>query len=373
MNVLFGTNFTVGQTGHFAYIALQRMGVNVIPFTATESAPEGWLVTPPDVDMVELVESLDTPAPDCLFMVESSTGKPFLPRRIEELKIPTAYWLYDNYLNFRWNKEVAALFDYVFFAQEYRVNQAHKYGRKNVSWLPFAADEVFHRNFHVDRDIDIGYLGSITDQKKKYFADLEKNGLKVITNDRYLSYDEIGQFNSRCKLVYNILARRDMNIRTFEASYAGALVVNQSWIDEGCAKIFTDGQSMAFHSFTDAADVCKKLLANNPLRERMAANAEKIVASGQTYRHRMEKVLKVLERGVTEERIQRSKSYTVPVATALTCLNRDFKWYDRGLENLRVAFSRSFIKTTLYLLSYAWWRIWEKMEKIVWSFGKAPV
>ncbi|MBI4665496.1 MAG: glycosyltransferase [Nitrospinae bacterium] len=373
MIILFGTNYRVGQTGHFAHIALQRMGHTVIPFTAVKDAPEDWIVTGPDVDAVALFEQIGGKA-DAFFMVESSTGSPFLPRRIEELCIPTACWYYDNYLNFRWNKEVVALFDYGFFAQMGRVKQARSYGMGHVDWLPFAADEVFHRNFHMERDIDIGYLGTITEQKNKYFSQFEKCGLKVVTNERFYSFDEIGKFYSRCKVVYNILARRDLNVRAFEAPSAGAVCVNQGYIDEGAHLIFKEGETTMYHRFADAPEICRRLLSNPIELERMSQKAEELVLTGHTYRHRMEKVLESLARGVSNGRMGRRASFAAPVAESLTCGHRDFKWRDRAYEKLAEAFRRGPLGNVVsYLFRYAFWRIREKLEKLWWSLGKAPV
>jgi hypothetical protein len=372
MKILYGTNFRVGQTGEFLAIALARMGIVLIPFTPSPDPPDGWLSVPPDVDAVELMRA-EAPDADLFLMVESSVGTPFLPKRIPDLPIPTGYWLYDNYLNFRWNKEVAALFDRTFFAQLHRVRQANRYGADNVSWLPFAADEVFHRDFGLERDIDIGYVGSITGQKQRFFAELAKAGLTVTTNDRYLSYDEIGRFYSRCKVVYNILARRDMNVRTFEAPSAGALVVNQRWIDEGCHEIFREGESMLFHDFTDAPAIIRRILVDEGERKRIGENGRRIVAEGHTYRHRAETIIDRMGSGVTDRRRRRATGFAAPVAEALTCGHRDFKWYDRAQGAMREAFTRSFTKTALHLVGYGWWRMKEKIEKIVWSLGKAPV
>lgn len=372
MRILLGANYKVGQTAHFAYTALQRMGVKTIPFTPTQDAPQDWVKVAPDLDIVEFYNSLPE-KPDAFLMIEGSVGAPFFPRNIEHLPIPTAVWLYDNYLNFRWHKEMAALFDYPFFAQLNRARLAERYTGQSVFWLPFAADEEFHRDFNVERDIDIGYLGTITEQKKQYFRQFEESGLEVKTNERYLSYDEIGRFYSRCKLVYNILARRDLNVRAFEASCAGAVVVNQGWIDEGSRLIFKEGESMAYHNFTDAPDICRRLLADDAKRKQMGENAKNIVISGHTYQGRMKTVIEKLEGGVTEERMSLRSTFAMPVAEALTCANRDFKWHGRAWEKIKEALGRSFLGTISYIAQHALWRVWEKIEKTAWSMGKAPV
>lgn len=353
-------------------MAFEREGHEVIPFTPVKGAPEGWITAPPEVDMVELVKSLDV-LPDLFIMVESRVGAPFLPRRIADLKIPTACWFFDNHLNYRWNKEAAALFDYAFFAQLNQLRQAWRYGRKNVRWLPFAADEVFHRDFGVGRDIDIGYVGSIIPEKKPYFDVFERHGLEVVTNSEYLRYEDIGRFYSRCKLVFNISARRDLNPRAFEASMAGALVVNQSLIDEGAREIFTEGQNTVFHNFDDAPMICARLLENDAEREKMAGNAKELVLSAHTYRNRVREIAKIVSEGVTRERMRLRSTFVVPMAEGLVCRHPHFKWRERGGERIKEAFGRSPAGSLFYLLKYAWSRLLEKVEKVKLSLGKAPV
>jgi hypothetical protein len=164
-----------------------------------------------------------------------------------------------------------------------------------------------------------------------------------------------------------------MNVRTFEASAAGAVVVNQAWIDEGCFDIFVEGESMLFHNFDDAAQICRALLADDQRREQIGAAAEAIVMNGHTYRHRMEYLFNIVSNGVTAERKARAADFRAPIGEALTCMHRDFKWLQRGQAKMTEAYRRSFVGSLFYLLKYAWWRIREKIEKLRWSMGKAPV
>ncbi|MGK7345586.1 MAG: glycosyltransferase family protein [Candidatus Nitrospinota bacterium M3_3B_026] len=371
MRILFGANYHPSQKAEFVRLALERLGHETIPFTASPGAPEGFLRTAPDVDIVDLVKGLGE-RPDAFLMVESRDGSPFLPRRIADLDIPTAAWFFDNHLNYRWNKEAAALFDHCFFAQLDQARWAWRYGRDNVVWLPFAADEVFHRDFGVERDIDVGYVGSVTGQKRRYFDALEESGLRVVTNDEYLAYEEVGKFYSRCKLVFNISARRDLNPRAFEASYAGALVVSQSMMDAGAREIFTEGENMAFHNFSDAADILRSLLEDGGRRERMAGNAKNLVRSAHLYRHRAERIVETLSTGVTKGRMRRGSTFVMPVAEGLTLRHKQFGWKREGAVKIAEALRRSPWGALLYLLKYAWSRVREKAWKTAISFGKAP-
>jgi hypothetical protein len=105
----------------------------------------------------------------------------------------------------------------------------------------------------------------------------------------------------------------------------------------------------------------------------MGENAKNILLSAHTYQSRMKTVLEKLAGGVTDERMRLRSSFIMPVAEALTCANRDFKWHDRARAKIKEALGRSFLGTISYIAWHALWRVWEKAEKTVWSVGRAPV
>ncbi len=374
MNILLLTNYKRG--GHLGFIThrtLTRMGHAVTLATPLACDLPEALIVPEDVDAVALVNSLPV-KPDLLLWVESSVGNRFLPRRVLEVDIPTACWLGDNYLNHRWHKEYCALYDYAFYAQLGRMELARRiHGYSHLHWLPWGADEEFHRDFHRERDIDVGYVGSIIKDKIRFFQKMEEGGIPVAFNKTFLSGEQVGEYYSRCKIVYNICARFDMNPRTFEACCAGALLVHQRVIDEGFYRIFTPGENCGVHDFDDAPDVIRKWLADPEARGRAAAAGQKLVLEKHLYRHRMEELLDTVKGGVTGRRRAEASGYHGHLRAALTFQHPHFRLRKEAAREFKAAFAVNFSGSALYLLKYAFWRIVEKLEKLKWEMEKRPV
>lgn len=374
MNILLLTNYKRG--GHLGFIThrtLTRMGHAVTLATPLACDLPGALIVPEDVDAVALVNSLPV-KPDLLLWVESSVGNRFLPRRVIEVDIPTACWLGDNYLNHRWHKEYCALYDYAFYAQLGRMELARRiHGYSHLHWLPWGADEEFHRDFHRERDIDVGYVGSIIKDKIRFFQKMEEGGIPVAFNKTFLSGEQVGEYYSRCKIVYNICARFDVNPRTFEACCAGALLVHQRVIDEGFYRIFTPGENCGVHDFDDAPDVIRKWLADPEARGRAAAAGQKLVLEKHLYWHRMQELLETVKGGVTGRRRAEATGHHGHLRTALTFQHPHFRLRKEAAREFKAAFAVNFSGSALYLLKYAFWRIVEKLEKLKWEMEKRPV
>lgn len=371
MHILLAGSFRKANSSvDFLYHAIKRAGCGVTYIGPLDCEYDEFVKVPQDVDVKEFVNNMETP-PDLFLFVEGQTYHYFFPKGIMELEIPTAYWATDNYLNFRWNKEYHALFDYTFFVQENRIKLAQKAGADNLYWLPFAADEVFQRDHNVDRDIDVGYVGTVIADKKRYFDKLEKKGIKVETPETFV--DEIGEYYSRCKIVYNICARFDTNVRVFEAPAAGALLINQANVDSGFYRIFTPGVNADVHDFDDAADVIRSYLNDPEKLKKVAKAGKKTVLEGHTYRHRLEEILRVTSDGVTESRLKRRDSYISNVKAALTYQHPNFRLRKRALAELKLALRKDFFSTILHIIKYAAFRVYEKAEKLYWKLGKAPV
>ncbi|MBI3581125.1 MAG: glycosyltransferase family 1 protein [Nitrospinae bacterium] len=372
-HVLLATNFKEHHLGWYVYRALKSLGHRVTVASPLDGPAEELVKVPEDVNMPEFVRGM-TDKPDIFLFVETSAGNRFFPRGLLELDIPTAGWLGDNYLNFRWHKEYCAMFDYAFFCQLGRMRLAQKiYRYEHLHWLPFAADEEYHRDFNLERDIDVGYVGSVIPEKRKFFDKMEKAGVPVRFNEVFLKREDVGRYNSRCKIVYNICARFDVNLRTFEACLAGALLVGQRVIDEGFFEIFTPGVDCDVHDFDDAPEIIKKYLADPERLRRVALAGQNLVAEKHTYRRRMEELLRACSAGVTQRRLDFAKSYLADLKMALVYGHPSFKMKREAGEHFQRAFKMNFFGSILYLARYAYWRVTEKIEKTIWEAGKRPV
>lgn len=373
MHILFAASFRKGNFADFTYHAIKRMGHGVTWLSPGDCPYTDSVNSPTNVDIAGVARDMPR-KPDLFLYLDTSEGVPFLPRRVLECGIPTAFWALDNHLNLRWHKEYCALFDYAFFTQyDHMVKTRRFYGYPHLHWLAYCCDRQAHADGGVERDIDVGHVGGVTPDRKKFFAALERQGVHVTTNSRYLVCGEVGAFYSRCKIVLNVCARYDLNMRSFEAPAAGALVIGQKRLDSGFSRIFTPGVNCDVHWFDDAAAVIKKYLADDELRRRVAEAGKAVALGGHTYDHRLGDLLKVCAGGVTERRAALRGTWRARLKMGLTLWNRQFNRKREAAEELKRAFGANPAGAAAYLARYGLLRAGEKLEKLRMQMGKAPV
>jgi hypothetical protein len=397
MHVLFAANFGKGNTGDFIYRAFKQLGHRVTFISPIEREYGDCIKVRRDVSLPEIIRELDE-KPDLFLYADCSEEVDFFPEGITRLDIPTLFWALDNHLNFRWHKEYAGLFDYVFYTQLGRMKLAQKMGVKNVRFLPFAIDKELIKDSKSERSYDVGYVGSITEQKagifrklkmegvnihlfhwdsrKKQlsiFKELENYGVNVHTSGPHFHYDAVGRFYSRCKLVFNIAPRRVFNPRTFEACAAGAALLNPAGVDEGFYEVFTPGENSDVYHHDNAATVLKEYLKNPDKLAGLAQKGKKMMTQKHTYQHRVMEILRVAEKGVTEKRIRTADSYLMHIKAAMTYQHPQFRLRKRARSEFKAALRKNFPATLLYLAKYAACRVYEKAEKIAWSLGRWPM
>lgn len=357
----------------FAYRALKSLGHRVTLISPADNATDEFIKVPNNVYVPRFINEMGD-KPDLFLAVETLGKERFFPGGILELDIPTAIWLGENHLNFRWSKEYSAMFDYAFWCQYGWMKQARDiYGYGHLHWLPAAADEEHHRDFNLERDIDVGYVGSMNDVKRRIFEKIRKEGVAVEFSETPLRGEDVGRYYSRCKIVLNICARFDLNMRTFEACHAGSLMIGQRVIDEGFYRIFTPGVNADTHDFDDAAKIIKNYLANPERLRQVALAGQKMVSEGHTYRRRFEELLRICSGGVTQRRIDFAQSHLANIKMGLTYQHPQFKLKREAMAELRRAFGKDFLGSALYLFKYGYWRIREKIRKTIWELGKRPV
>ena len=373
MDILFAASFRKGNFADFTYHALKRMGHRVTWLSPGDCPYADSVTIPADLDIAGFVRNMPL-QPDLFLFTDTSEGIAFLPRGVAECGITTAFWALDNHLNLRWHKEYCALFDYAFFTQYDRmVKTRAAYGYPHLHWLAYCCDSQAHADGGVARDIDVGHVGGLTLARKRFFAALERQGVHVTINSRYLVCEEVGAFYSRCKIVLNVCARYDLNMRAFEAAAAGALVIGQQKLDSGFSRIFTPGVNCGVHWFDDAAAVIKKYLADGDLRRRVAAAGKTLALGAHTYDHRLGDLLRVCAGGVTERRAALRGNWQAHLKMGLTLWNRQFNRKREAAEELRRAFGMNSAAAAACLARYGLLRAEEKLEKLRMQMGKAPV
>lgn len=222
----------------------------------------------------------------------------YFPRGIEKLSIPSACYLIDVHIG-GWRKAAARFFDAVFVAQKDFVEEyAQAVGHRQVYWLPLAAASDVHRDHHLDRIYDIGFVGNLAAAHRKTARARRLSLLadRYKTNDFYRHYppEEVGEVYSRSRIVFNTSIAGDVTMRLFEGGAAGGLVLTDG-VANGLDELFRmDEEIVTFADDDDLLARIDHLLAHPTERERIAAAGQRRVLAEHTYAHRVDRLLEIV-------------------------------------------------------------------------------
>jgi hypothetical protein len=246
---------------------------------------------------VPLNEILDSIHPSPEFYLWIDPAGPYFPSGIEQLSIPTACYLVDVHLG-TWRTQVARFFDAVFIAQKryldtYRAIVQHP----QLRWLPLAAPSELYTP-GLPRIYDVGFVGSMTRAHRNTprAQRLHMIQQRYRTNDWTHGYSpaEMGDIYSQSRTVVNISINGDVNMRLFEGTMCGALMLTDSTTN-GLEELYLPGQELV--SYQDDADLTAKLdyfLSHEDERVRIALAGQQRANKDHTYLLRAQTIVNTL-------------------------------------------------------------------------------
>jgi hypothetical protein len=246
------------------------------------------------VPLGDLLNEL-SPRPDLYLWLDS--GGKYFPPGIEDLPIPTACYLVDVHLG-TWRRQAARFFDAVFVAQNSQLAAyQHELRHEQVYWLPLAAADVF-RPLNLPRLYDIGFVGSMTTAHRRTprARRLQLLAERFSTNDLTRGYTpaEASQIYNQARLVFNVSVNGDVNMRVFEGTACGALLLNDSAAN-GLDELFDVDHELAVYA--DDADLLEKAayyLAHDAEREQLAAAGQARTLGQHTFQQRATRIGEVI-------------------------------------------------------------------------------
>ncbi|TES93346.1 MAG: glycosyltransferase [Candidatus Cloacimonadota bacterium] len=298
--------------------------------------------------------------PEMILIVETQTGKPlYTVLGLDEVNIPKVFWAIDNHLNFRWHKEYSYIFDKTYFAQKTVIDHTKRYGVEGIDWLPLACDPEIHTDLSLNRDIDIGFVGKIGKRRKEIFG-LLRESLEGVKFGIYKGVfgREMAKIYSRSKIIINPSIRKDINMRTFEATACGALLLNEDI--KGLKELFKIGEEI--DTYLDVDSLIEKIrfyLKNDSIREMIAQQGKRRSLKNHTYEKRLSHIL--------AERISKPlrKKERIFLSYGVTLRHRQFKQYDKSNRYLLKAFRINPFFTIHYYIRYFKWYMFEKLRKVL--------
>ncbi len=361
LSILIPAYYFPGFTVTHIARALEKEGHRVFSF-APEGEGKNFFACPKSVSINQLIKDYHF-NPDLVLAVESGyENKVFFPLGLETLKVPKVWLAIDSHLNFRWHKEFAYLFDLVFVAQSELIPWYQKYGLKNVHWLPLACDPEVHRDYNLKRDIDLAFVGNFTQKRRELFDYLrtQLSGLNFAFKEKVYGED-LAKIYSRAKIVINPLARKDLNMRTFEAMSCGALLLNED--NRSLNKLFEIGKDLDVYPGNIRSILVEKIkyyLSHDSLRERVARSGQKKVLSEHTYSLRVRKILEI----IGNEKIYAFPEARILLANSLLYYDKQFRSYRMAKDYFIRAIRKNLVLTVKNLIGYFFYNRVEKLRKL---------
>ncbi len=263
-----------------------------------------WEITPQNIFrgnatllqkvMAELPEGWQ---PDFYLWVE--TGLSDIPVDLCKHDLPKICYLIDTHINFDRHLEIAGNFDFVFLAQKAYVQPMIQAGIKNVMWLPLACDPEIHGKVKVDKEFDVGFVGSISstlDRRKNLLEKLKKQ-FDLDCQRKFM--DEMAEHYSKSRVIFNNAINNDLNMRVFEALCSGSLLVTDSAPGSGLEEFFKDKEHLVIYNDENLEEIVSHYLKNKLERERISSEGRREVLAKHTYGHRTEWMIQVLNEKIS--------------------------------------------------------------------------
>jgi len=217
----------------------------------------------------------------------------------KNLGIPTAYWAIESHMSIAldFHKNIIKDFDYIFVAMKDYIN-SYKEIHNNVFWLPLAADPEIHKNYHVDKLFDIGYVGGINSTPSKMYKDKMRllNYLSKRYNTLFVSDvwgENVGKVYSLSKIGFNrsITGAPQLPMRVFEVMSCGTMLLTDR-LGNGLEELFANEKHLVLYETRDELDeLVQYYLENEEEREKIARVGQKEVHEKHTYDIRMHTML----------------------------------------------------------------------------------
>lgn len=254
--------------------------------------------TPFDAPLEKLIA--DSPAvPDLIMHFDS--GWPLLPSGLAESAIPTMRFDVDTHMFLKRRMRWASLFDMasVCHAGYEKIFQEH--GHPGAFLLGHAARPDFFCDGG-ERPLDVGWVGTIEGdlygRRRKWIPQL---AAAFRMNDWRKSYTlrGVNEIYGASKIVVNFSRDdfpEDANMRVFEVLASGPLLVT-SLPSQLTQFGYVDGRHfVGYREDSEVIPLVRRLLADEPLRARIAAAGREFTRQHHTYDSRVATILEQLER-----------------------------------------------------------------------------
>lgn len=234
------------------------------------------------------------------FFVAFYSKPDFFPADLNELELPTAWYVYDTHLHLDELSTTAYLFDLVFSCDEPARQDLLSKGLDRVEVLSYAADvDTYYQPWSArTRKHQVGFSGSLgghpaLSERRKLIERLSKKfDLKV--EDRTLTGKAVSDFYQDCRVVLNQAVGHEYNMRVPETLLSGRPLLTPEV--RGLDTYIQNGVQAETYTLENVEDKIEKLLRDETYAEDMAKRGQQEFLQKHTYDHRAETLVDHLQR-----------------------------------------------------------------------------
>lgn len=167
-----------------------------------------------------------------------------------------------------------------------------------LSCLINAYDSDLHRKLYLSKDIDVLFIGSITERRRNILNDL-KNRIQITICENVYA-EQFVELVNRAKIVINIHSAKhlDTETRVFEVLGCGTFLLSEKLSKENP---FIPGMHYVEADIDEFEEVIKKYLADESAREKIAAAGYMEALNNHSYLARArDSIVPIFERCIVE-------------------------------------------------------------------------
>lgn len=215
------------------------------------------------------------------------------------LPSPSVYWASDTHLGYDYRLSRAKMSDIVFCAQRKAVADFIRDGipADRCHWLAHAFDPLaysrgifdirknaWNLDVHVSKRYDVCFIGHMNDENRIDHADrLFREFPNFYWGNK--RFHEAAEVYNQSRIVFNVSARRELNMRVFEALGSGAFLLTDRLPESETP--FKDGvHYVMYDDMDDMIEKARYYLAHEDEREKIAAAGHSEAVASHTYMHR---------------------------------------------------------------------------------------
>ncbi|RLS54825.1 MAG: glycosyltransferase [Planctomycetota bacterium] len=209
---------------------------------------------------------------------------------------PVVWWAIDTHLSFERCWKQARRATWTFCAQKSGAERLDRLGIA-VEWLPLACAPAVHGQRPIERTRDVAFVGNMIGEERVRLLQLIQSWYPNSFNGRAY-FEDMALAYSSARIGFNRSIADDVNMRVFEVLCSGTMLLTNRLEGSGLSELLRVNEQ--FVEYSQDEDLFEKLefyLSHDMDRERIAAAGRAAVLAQHTYRHRMESILSVVERG----------------------------------------------------------------------------